>query len=325
MGRYLASRLLLTLVGLWLVTVVIFLVLRVAPGDAVLAAAAQAPGEATLTLSQIESQRAALGLDRSYPVQYANWIADLLTMDSGRSVVTGRSVWDELAPRIAVTAELAFIASLLSAVLGVSLGLIAATRRGSRVDAVIRWGSLFALSVPQFWLGLITIIFVASWLGYFFWATEYAHFWSDPLRNAEQVMIPAIILAMRPTALIARVTRNAALDVLSSDYIRATRARGLPPRLITIRHVLPAALIPVTTVFGGQIVFLLGGAVVVESVFNLPGLGRALIDGVAFRDYPLLQFLVTALAVVAASVNLLVDFAYTLLDPRVRYSNVSPS
>ena len=322
---HLIERLLLSLVGLWLVTIVIFLLLRVAPGDAVVAAAAQAPGEATLTFAQISSQRAALGLDRPYPVQYASWIGDLLTLDSGRSVVTGRSVWDELAPRIAVTAELAVVASLLTGVLGVSLGLLAATRRGGRVDALVRWGSLLALSVPQFWLGLITIIFVASWLGYFFWATEYAHFWSDPLRNIEQVLIPAIILAMRPIALIARVARNGALDVLSSDYIRAARARGLPPGLITFKHVMPATLIPVITVFGGQVVYLLGGAVVIESVFNLPGLGRALIDGVAFRDYSLLQFLVTSLAVVAVTVNLLIDFAYTLLDPRVRYSSESQS
>lgn len=316
MSGFLARRLVLAFLTLWLVTVIVFVMLRVAPGDAVVAAAAQAPGEGTLTLQQVDERREALGLNRPYVVQYADWIGDLATLDSGTSLVTGGSVWDDVAPRISVTLELAVIAGLITALIGPTLGMLAAMNAGSPIDHAIRALTVGVMSLPQFWVGLIVVIALASWFGYFR-AVEYANIWDDPLRNVEQILLPALILALRPAALIARVVRASALDVVHSDYVRASRARGLSPATVARRHVFRNAMLPGLTVLGSQMVFLLGGAVVMESVFNLPGLGRGLVLGVSLRDYPLVQFMVIGFAATAILINLAIDLAYARLDPRI--------
>lgn len=316
MGAYLARRLLLALFTLWLVTVVVFLLLRVAPGDAVVAAIAQAPGEGTLSAEQIDARREALGLNRPYAVQYFDWLGDLLRLDAGRSLASGASVWSELRPRIAVTAELALISLLLIGIAGPAAGVLAAAFRGQCVDRLVRGAALGLMSLPQFWLGLIIILVLASWFGYFR-AVEYQPFWQAPWRNLEQVGLPALVLALRPAALLARVVRTSMLDALGADFVRTARSKGLDERKVLLRHAFRAAMLPALTVFAAQVVFLLGGAVVIESVFNLPGLGRALALGVSLRDYTLVQFLVLAFAVAALTVNLIVDLAYTRLDPRV--------
>ena len=317
MAAYVFRRLGLSVLALWIVTVIIFLLLRVAPGDAVIAAMAQAPGEGTLTLEQIEARREALGLNRPYVVQYIDWLGDIARLDAGVSLASGASVWSELRPRFAVTLELAALTAVLVAVAGPVLGLTAAARRGAWPDRLIRGFTLAALSLPQFWVGLVAILALASWFGYFR-ATEYWTLWEAPLRNLEQVGLPALVLSLRPIALLVRVVRASALDVLGSDFVRTARAKGLDERPVMVRHVLRSALLPAFTVFAAQVVFLLGGAVVIESVFNLPGLGRALVLGVSLRDYPVVQFLVLVFAVVALAVNFAVDLAYARLDPRVR-------
>ena len=176
------------------------------------------------------------------------------------------------------------------------------------------------MSLPQFWVGLVVVISLASWFGYFR-AGEYADFWDDPQRNAEQILLPALILALRPASLVARAIRASVLDVVHSDYVRASRARGLAPVTVARRHVFRNALLPGLTVFGAQMVFLLGGAVIIESVFNLPGLGRGLVLGVSLRDYPLVQFMVIGIASTAILINLAVDIAYARLDPRIRLAS----
>ncbi|MCH7735667.1 MAG: ABC transporter permease [Chloroflexi bacterium] len=316
MAVYIARRLALAILTLWLVTIIIFVLLRVAPGDAVVAAIAQAPGEGALTVEQVDERREALGLNRPYIVQYADWIGDLATFDSGTSLATGGSVWDDVAPRISVTLELAVFAGLITALLGPTLGMAAAMNAGRPIDHGIRALTVGLMSLPQFWVGLVVVIALASWFGYFR-AVEYADLWDDPQRNIEQTLLPALILALRPAALIARVVRASALDIVSSDYVRASRARGLAPGTVAWRHVFRNAMLPGLTVLGAQMVFLLGGAVVIESVFNLPGLGRGLVLGVSLRDYPLVQFMVIGFAATAILINLGVDLAYARLDPRI--------
>lgn len=316
MGAYLARRLLLALVTVWLVTIVVFLLLRVAPGDAVVAAIAQAPGEGTLTADQIDARREALGLNRAYAVQYFDWLGDLMRLDAGRSLVSGASIWSELRPRFAVTAELALISMLLIGIAGPAAGVLAAAFRGRLIDRIVRGAALGLMSLPQFWVGLVVILVLAGWFGYFR-AVEYQPFWQAPWRNLEQVGLPALVLALRPAALLARVVRTSMLDALEADFVRTARSKGLDERTVLVRHVFRAAMLPALTVLAAQVVFLLGGAVVIESVFNLPGLGRALALGVSLRDYPLVQFLVLTFAVAAVVVNLVVDLAYTRLDPRV--------
>ena len=317
MNNYLLKRLALSAVTLWLVTVVVFVLVRVLPGDAVVAASAQSPGEGSLTRAEIDAGRAALGLDRSLVVQYGEWFGDLIALDAGESFVTGSSVWSEIRPRLSVTLELALVALIITAVGGTTLGVFSASTEGSKFDVAVRSFSLLAASVPQFWIALFLVVVMASWWGYFI-PVEYSHIWDDPGRNAQQILIPAVILALRPLALLTRVMRASSIEVLSTDYIRAARARGLLSRDVLFRHVLRNALIPSLTVLAAQSVFLLGGAVVIESVFNLPGVGRALVQAISFRDYPIIQFLTLLIALGAVFINLGVDILYWSIDPRIK-------
>jgi peptide/nickel transport system permease protein len=316
-NNYLLKRLALSALTLWLVTVVVFALVRVLPGDAIVAASAQSPGEGSLTRAEIEAGRAALGLDRGIVIQYGAWFGDLISLNAGDSFVTGGSVWTEMRPRLSVTLELTLVALLIVTLGGTTLGILSASSEGSRFDTAVRSLSLLAASVPQFWIALFLVVIMASWWGYFI-PVEYSHFWDDPARNTQQILIPAVILALRPLALLTRVMRASAAEVLRTDYIRAARARGLPTRNVLFRHVLSNALIPSLTVVAAQAVFLLGGAVVIESVFNLPGVGRALVQAISFRDYPIIQFLTLLIALGAAFINLGVDILYWAIDPRIK-------
>ena len=317
MNNYLFKRLALSALTLWLVTVVVFVLVRVLPGDAIVAASAQSPGESSLTRAEIEAGRAALGLDRGIVVQYGEWFGDLISLNAGESFVTGRSVWAEMRPRLSVTLELTLVALIIVTVGGTTLGILSASAEGSRFDVAVRSFSLLAASVPQFWIALFLVIIMASWWGYFI-PVEYSHVWDDPARNAQQILIPAVVLALRPLALLTRVMRASSVEVLSTEYIRAARARGLLTRTVLFRHVLNNALIPSLTVLAAQVVFLLGGAVVIESVFNLPGVGRALVQAISFRDYPIIQFLTLVIALGAVFINLGVDILYWAIDPRIK-------
>lgn len=302
---------------LWLVTVVVFTLVRVLPGDAVVAASAQSPGEGALTRTEIDAGRAVLGLDRPLIVQYGEWFWELITLDAGDSFVTGSSVWSEMRPRLSVTLELALVALLITVVGGTTFGILSASMEGRKFDVVVRSVSLLAASIPQFWIALLLVVVMASWWGYFI-PVEYRSIWDDPARNAQQILIPAMILAIRPLALLTRVMRSSSIEVLGNDYIRAARARGLLNRDVLFRHVLKNALIPSLTVLAAQSVFLLGGAVVIESVFNLPGVGRGLVQAISFRDYPIIQFITLLMGLGAVCINLCIDLLYGAIDPRIK-------
>ncbi len=314
---YLARRLALGALTLWLITLAAFLLLRIAPGDAVTAAVARAPGEGGLAAADIDQLRKELGLDRSWPVQYFDWLSDAARLDPGRSLATDRSVWDEIRPRLAVTAELALFALASMVMVGLAGGLVAARFEGSLPDGLIRGIAFLALSVPTFWLALVLVVAVASWTGHFL-ALGYEPFSSSPGANLRAVLPAAVVLAIRPSAVLLRVVRNSTLEAAASQYFLMARSKGLSRQIALAKHAFRSAMLPATTVIGAQAVFMLGGAVLIEQVFGLPGMGRLLVDAVLSRDFPVVESLVLVFGVTAIGVNLLVDFAYFRLDPRLR-------
>jgi len=314
---YLARRAALLLVTLWAVTVLAFVLLRVAPGDAALAAVARSPGEGSLTSEQLESRRRALGLDRPYARQYIDWLASTVRLDAGRSHASGIPVLEELAPRYAVTLELAALTTLFVVGFAVPSGLLAARACGAWIDRAVRTVALSFLCLPAFWVGLLAILALSSWFDWFR-AVDYASPTADLWRNLQQIGPAALVLSLRPAGLLTRIVRSSTLEVLTQDHVRGARARGVSGASVLWRHAFRIAAPHVITVLGTQVVLLLGGAVVVEQVFNLPGLGRSVAAAVLARDYPMVQFLVLVFGAVAVSINLAVDLAHGMLDPRVR-------
>ncbi len=316
MLAYVLARLGLALLTLWLVSVTAFVLLRVAPGDAAVAALALSPGETSLSPEQLDRRRRELGLDRPYLVQYGRWVGDMLRLDAGRSAASGLPIVQEVGPRIGVTIELAVVTALLVTVVGGGLGLVSAAAGGKAADVTVRVIAHLGLAAPAFWIGLMLIIGLASWTGYFA-ASAYAPLLEDPWQNLRAVLPAALVLAVRPAALLARVVRASTAEALRQDFVRAARARGLGEATVLWRHAFRVAAPPVVTVIGVETLFLLGGAVLIEQVFGLPGVGRALVAGVIERDYPLVQFLLVIFGGFAVALNLVADLVYLRLDPRV--------
>ncbi len=315
MSGYLAKRLLgaiPTLIGVSLLT---FLFIRLIPGDAI---AARLGTSTALDPAELASLRAYFGLDQPLHVQYWNWLTSLLRGDFGYSIRTGRPVLVEIAERLPATLELAAAATLIAVAIGLPLGLLSAMRPHSRVDLVARIGGLIGLSLPSFWLGTLIIVLVSLYLRWLPNTGGYVDFFRDPLGNLALLLFPAITLGVALAAATMRMTRSAMLDVLGADYVRTATAKGLAPPLIVRRHVLKNGLIVVVTLLGIQVGQLLGGAVVVEEIFAIPGVGRMLLTAIVQRDYALVQGGVFAIAVLFVAVNIVVDLLYGYLDPRIR-------
>ena len=243
----------------------------------------------------------------------------MVRFDAGKSSSTGLPVSGELGPRLAVTAELAAVTILIVTTFGVVLGGMAASSRSGIVDLAVRGLALLALSAPAFWIGLMAIIAIAAWTGVFI-AGSYQPITQDIVANLRVVVPAAVVLAIRPMAILIRVVRTSVSEALAQEFSRAARARGLGEQAVLWRHALRAAAAPIITVIGVEAVFLLGGAVLVEQLFSLPGIGRALVAGVVERDYPLTQAVVMLMGVVAIALNFALDMLYVKLDPRVRLS-----
>ena len=315
MSRYLAQRLLgaiPTLVGVSLLT---FLFIRLIPGDAI---AARLGTSTALSPDQLASLRAYFGLDQPLHIQYWNWLTSLVRGDAGFSIRTGRPVFVEIAERLPATLELAAAAALIAVAIGIPLGLLSAVRRGSRLDVVARVGGLIGLSLPSFWLGTLIIVLFSLYLRWLPNTGGYVDFVRDPFANLKLLLFPAITLGLALAAATMRMTRSAMLDVLSADYVRTARAKGLRPGLVLRRHVLKNGLIVVVTLLGIQVGQLLGGAVVVEEIFSVPGVGRMLLTAIVQRDYALVQGGVLAIAILFVGLNIVVDLLYGYLDPRIR-------
>jgi peptide/nickel transport system permease protein len=316
-GRYLVVRLYsmgLTLAGL---TVLVFLMLRLIPGTVV---EQMIGADAVVSPAMVAELKRFFGLDQPWYVQYGHWLSTLVRGDLGTSWRTGKPVIQLILERLPVTLELTGLAIGFALALGIVAGIASATARDRAVDNVTRVATLLGLSVPVFWQGTMLILFFSlylRWMPPVMWVD----FFTDPRRNLAIMVLPALCLGTASAANIARTTRACMLDVLRSEYIRTAAAKGLAARAMVLKHALKNALIPVVTVVGLQIGILLGGTVVIEEVFTLPGVGRLVLWSIYQRDYPLTQSTVLFIAVMFMTINLVVDLLYGYLDPRIRYSS----
>ena len=271
-----------------------------------------------MSANQQRVVRERYGLNDSWPVQYVRWMGGILQGNLGTSFRTGQEILPLLATRLPTTLELAFLSVLLSSAIAIPLGVISALSRNGWTDFTARLLGLIGLSIPNFWLATILIL-VASFQFRWSPALIYVSPTQDLLANLQQMLLPTISLAVFLTAIVMRMTRSTVLEVLGEDFVRTARAKGLGERVVLMRHVLRNALIPVVTIIGLQAGTLLGGVVVIEQLFGLPGLGWTLLNGIYQRDYPVVQGTVLFFALVFALTNLLVDLTYAQLDPRIKY------
>jgi peptide/nickel transport system permease protein len=315
LAAYLVRRVLLMILTLFGISVIIFVMLRVVPGNIVDILFDSAGMVNPAEKLSIEKE---LGLDKPIPLQYAAWVGGLLQGDFGYSYVSERPAIDEILPRIPVTAKLAAMALVFSVVFGVPLGVVSAVRQNSGLDYFLRVLSLSGLSMPAFWLGLLILMAFVAHFGSI-------PIYTEPPKSAldEWLLysIPAAAVGFRSSALIMRLTRSSMLEVLRQDYIRTARSKGAPERSINYDHALRNAILPVVTVIGIEAAFLIGGLIVTETVFNVPGVARFLVEAIRWRDYPIVQNLVMFIAVVVVVVNFIVDMLYAALDPRIKYAD----
>jgi peptide/nickel transport system permease protein len=315
MGRYLVVRLYSMAVTLLGLTVLVFLMLRLIPGTVV---EQMIGADAVVSQQMVDQLKRFFGLDQPWHVQYARWLGQLLQGDLGLSWRTGKPVLTLILERLPVTLELTALAVAFSVVLGIAAGIVSAVRRDRPIDHATRVGTLLGLSVPVFWQGTMLILFFSLYLR---WMPPvvWVDFLTDPRRNLTILVLPALCLGTAAAANVARTTRSCMLDVLRSDYVRTALAKGLAGRAIVLKHALKNAMIPVVTVVGLQMGILLGGTVVVEEVFTLPGVGRLVLWSIYQRDYPVTQSTILFIAVLFMLVNLAVDLLYGYLEPRIRY------
>jgi peptide/nickel transport system permease protein len=316
MTRYIGNRLLLMIPTLIGVAVITFFLLRVVPGD-VVQVKMLADGGA-VSPEAIEAERIRLGLNQPLLVQFGQWMMGLFTFDLGNSMWTGRPVIEEIAARFPVTLEVAILATLFAVTLSVPLGTISALKRGTWIDYLVRLITMGGLALPTFWIGMLLLLALlryANWLP----PINYISIFKDPWGNLTQLIWPAMVVGYRFASVLARLIRSSLLDVLSEDYIRTARAKGVRERTVIWVHALRNALLPAITVIGLEFAFLIGGLVVTEQVFNLNGLGRLFIQSVMHNDFTMIQGMVMMFATIYVLANLAVDLLYAAIDPRIRY------
>jgi peptide/nickel transport system permease protein len=316
--RYLLTRAGEALVTLFGVSVVVFLVLRVVPGDEI--TARLGTDASSLSPTQLSSLQAYYGLDKPLVVQLFSWLGNVVTGNLGVSVTSGASVSSLIGDALPVTLELAFLALVIGLTLGISIGVFSARGRDTVRDSAGQAFGLLGLATPNFVLASGIIAVLSTQFGYFPSAGSYVRFFDSPLENLQQEIWPALVLGIALAATIMRTTRSAYLEVAQQDFVRTARGKGLPERRVRWRHILKNALIPIVTITGIQFGYLLGGTVIVEQMFGLPGLGRLVLTAIEQREYAVVQSTVLIIAAAFVLVNMLVDFLYTRIDPRVRFS-----
>lgn len=315
MSRYVLQRLALVVPTLIGTSLVVFVLLRLLPGDIVDILFGGDPQVNQQTLDQI---RESMGLNKPMLVQYGEWVGGLLRGDAGVSMRTGLSASESIARAMPVTMQLAIMAVIFACLLAIPLGVLSAVRRNGASDVLTRVFGLIGLSFPAFWLATMFLLIsstVFRWVPPLKWVSP----WEDFAQNMQIMLVPALILALQPMAIIMRMTRASMLEVLRQDYIRTAYAKGLRERLVLVRHALQNAFIPVLTVIGVQFGVLMGGSVIIEQIFSLPGVAFFLLTGIYNRDYPVVQSTVLFLSLVFILVNLAVDLLYGYVDPRIRY------
>jgi peptide/nickel transport system permease protein len=312
---YLIRRFFLMLVTLFGISVVIFVMLRLVPGNITDIIFDSAGFVNPKQKQRIERE---LGLDQPIVTQYVRWIGGLARGDLGYAYVSEKPAIQEIAPRIPVSAKLAALALVFSTLFGVTLGVLSAVRQDTTLDYVLRVVSLSGLSLPSFWLGLLILMACVQWFG---WIPIYRSTPESFWKEIGLLALPAAAVGFRSSALVMRLTRSSMLEVLRQDYVRTARAKGASETAVNYRHALANALLPVVTIVGIEAAFLIGGLIVTETVFNIPGVARFLVEAIRWRDYPIVQNLVMFIALVVVLVNFIVDMLYVALDPRIKFGN----
>jgi peptide/nickel transport system permease protein len=314
-ATYIVRRLMLAVPTLLLSSMIVFLLIHLVPGDTIVAKLSQA---GLVKPEAIAAARDELGLDKPIHVQYLTWLWGVLRFDPGKSLWSGIPVMQQLKSALPVTLELALLSMIVSILLAIPLGVISAVRQNTVIDHLVRVVAVAGVAMPDFWIAIVVIVFLSKQFGYLppvFYQGPHESLWV----NLSQMMIPALILGYRLSAATMRMTRSAMLEVLRQDYIRTARAKGLRGKTVIIRHALKNAMIPTITIMGTQLAFLIGGAVIMETLFALPGVGQLTIVAIQRRDYTQIQANVLFIAVMLTVMNLLVDVAYGWFDPRLRH------
>lgn len=316
MGTYIVRRLILGFIVLIIVSVIVFSLMRLLPGDSIQLYIAR--NQITqISQEQLDVLRAKYGLDKSYPEQYFHWISDLVRGDFGTSIYYNDDVGKLLKERLPVSLYYGLLSLILSTILGVSAGLISAIRRNKMADTLVTSMANFGISVPIFWLGILMIYVFALYLRWLP-VQGYTSPFTDLWQSTRQLIMPVICLATVPLAINARQTRSSVLEVIRQDFIKTAWSKGLKERRVVIRHVLKNGLIPIITVIGIHVNMIVGGQVLVENVFNIPGMGRLLVNAVLAQDYPVVQGVCIVIATIVVLVNIIVDVCYGWIDPRIR-------
>jgi peptide/nickel transport system permease protein len=317
MTAYIIRRIIQSLVVFLLVTMAVFFVIRLLPGDPILVL--MSPEEmGRTTEAQIAALRHEFGLDRPMGVQYVYWLSDVVRGDLGVSVLFRTDVTSEVLRRLPITLQLGLLAIIISGILGILLGVASAVRRGGWIDTVVTVLANLGITVPSFWLGILLIYLFALYfrlLPVYGYTSPFRDFWM----STRQMIMPVFCLSVFPLATVARQTRSSMLEVMGQDYIRTAKSKGLTERMVVARHALKNALIPIVTLTGISFRNVLGGAVIIETVFNIPGLGRLGVSSIITKDYAIVQGVVLVMVTAVLLINLAIDLSYSWFDPRVRY------
>ena len=320
MQAYIAKRALLFVPTLFIVLTLTFLILRIIPGDpAIMLLSGQGLTDTEFTDEDLVKMREKLGTDKHLLVQYGHWLGGIVHLDFGNSFFYESPVWDEIKITFPITLELTILALFMSTAVAVPLGVISAIKQDTLGDYVSRVITIAGIAVPNFWVAILMIYVLAN---VFDWLPPlgYRTFEEDPATNLQQMIFPALALTFSHIAFIGRLTRSAVLEVFREDYIRTARSKGLAEIAVISRHVLKNAMLPVITVAGYEFGRLLGGTVIIESIFNVPGMGRLLLNAITWRDFPLIQAVVVVVSVIVLVLNLGVDLIYAWINPRIRYA-----
>ena len=316
MQRYLVNRLLLIIPTVIIISFAIFLIFRLLPGDVALNILSD-DGRSTVDPVEYQELRDELGLNDPLMVQYGGWLWDLVRLDGGKSLVTGTSVFSDLGRTLPITLELAAFAIVISGIIALPLGVIGALNQNGVWDLSGRLFTTIGLAMPSFLAGALLFLLLVnqfSWIP----PLEFTPFFEDPVANLQQMIFPALVLGFASSAVLTRITRSSMLEVLRQDYVRTARAKGLSPGLVVRRHSLRNALLPLVTLAGIEVAFLLGGSVIVERIFVLPGLGSQMLSAIELRDWVTVQTVVTVFALSILPLNVILDVLYGWLDPRIR-------
>jgi peptide/nickel transport system permease protein len=318
METFIVHRLIQSFIVLVLVSIIVFLAIRLLPGDPIRLVVSSDNAQ-SYSEAQIEELRHEFGLDKPLPVQYFNWVGGLFHGDMGTSIFTRAPVSAEIFRRLPITLYLGFISLIVSLVIGVPVGVVSAIKRGKWLDQLVISVSNLGITVPIFWLGLLLIYFFGlylKWLPVMGYTSPFEDFWM----STKQLVMPVFCLAVFPIASMARQTRSSMLEVMRQDYIRTAWSKGLRERVIVFRHALKNGLIPIITLSGMSISIIVGGTVIIETVFNIPGMGRLAVTSVQNQDYPFVQGIILVVAAAVVLTNLLVEIAYGWADPRIRFN-----